>query len=233
MRVIKMGTIFVLILLSAIAFCLFRYSDRLSKKEIANTQDTYFQPLIDELKTIDNLKFKTVSSEIIYSKTISAFLKVTGYLLSFAIAGLLLDVITKRNFSLYDSGDLLFYFGFYFVVSCIVFVLPLLSVIWNYTYFKYGVSDQIKNAAIIFEYLKPIPKKILNKYPVIFVLSYLAGRLWLDSGFIGVLAGTDLYGLGISIYFSLELKRLGLAPVLNLISEKTKLFQGTSYDRKS
>ena len=37
---------------------------------------------------------------------------------------------------------------------------------------------------------------------------------------IGVLVGTDLYGLGISIYFSLELKRLGLSPVLNLISEK-------------
>src|SRR3990167_11245191 len=110
MRVIKMGTIFVLILLSAIAFGLFRYSDRLSKKEIANTQDTYFQPLIDELKTIDNLKFKTVSSEIIYSKTISAFLKVTGYLLSFAIAGYFSMELPKKNFSYKISAVCFFFF---------------------------------------------------------------------------------------------------------------------------
>ena len=224
-----MSTVLLLIFLGVTAFGLFFYSDRLSKKEIENTQDMHFQPLIDELKSIDSLKFKTVSSEIIYSKTISAFLKATGYFLLATLAGLTLDILTGKS---YDTGDLLFDVGFYFVGYCIVFVLPLLSFLWSYTYFKYGASDQIKNAHIIFDYIKPITTKILSKYPIVFVLSYLAGRLLIGSGLMGALSGTIIYAFSVSIYFSLEAKRLGFAPLLNLISEKTKLFQGSLHGKQ-
>ncbi len=205
---------------------LFYYANHLEKKEFNNIQDDHFQPLLDELKNIKNLKFKAVSSGIIYSKTISVFLKAIGYLLTFATLGLALDFLTIKNFTMYDYGDFGFYLSMYLIASSVVFVLPLLSVVWHYTYFKYGASDQIKNAHIIFDYLKPLPKKILRKYPAVFMISYLLGRIAIGDGFVGVLAGTVLYALSISIYFSLEAKRFGFAPLLNLISEKTKLFQG-------
>lgn len=221
-----MHTLLLLGFLIITAWGLFYYANRLDKKEFNKIQDDHFKLLLDELKNIGALKFKVVSSEIIYSKTISVFLKVISYLLTFATLGLTLDFLTIKNFTMYDYGDFGFYLGFYLIASSVVFVLPLLSVIWNYTYFKYGVSDQIKNAHIIFDYLKPLPKKILSKYPAAFMVSYLIGRIVINSGFAGVLAGTVLYALSISIYFSLEAKRFGFAPLLNLISEKTKLFQG-------
>ncbi|EKD91920.1 MAG: hypothetical protein ACD_29C00304G0001 [uncultured bacterium] len=225
-----MNTMLTLILLCMSAFVLFRYANYLLNKDVKNTLDTNFQPLIDEIKNIDHLQFKIVSSELIYSKTIGAFLKAMGYLLSFAAIGLTLDFLTKGNTS-FHNGDFYIYMGYYLFVGFLFFVAPLLSLLWNYTYFKYGVSDQVKNANIIFDYLQAIPKKILRKYPLVFTVSYIVGRLSFDSGFLSILAGTDLYALGISIYFSLELKRLGLAPVLNLVSEKIKLFQGKTHER--
>lgn len=228
-----MNTLIIITLLCSGIFALFRYSNHLLKKEAENTLDTNFQALLDEIKNNDHLKFNIVSSELIYSKTIGALLKVLGYLLSFAAIGLFLDILTKRNFSSVNTSDFYIYMGYYLVFSLVFFIAPLLSFLWHYIYFKYGVSDQIKNAQIIFDYLKPIPQKILKKYPAVFVISYLVGRIGFDSGFVGVLGGTTLYGLGISIYFSLELKRLGLAPILNLISEKSKLLQGNKHEKNT
>ncbi|MCX7124201.1 MAG: hypothetical protein NTU49_00315, partial [Gammaproteobacteria bacterium] len=61
--------------------------------------------------------------------------------------------------------------------------------------------------------------------PVFFV-SYFIGLLTLSSGFIGALVGTVLYEIAVSIYFALEVKRIGFAPIFNLIVEKLNEFQG-------
>lgn len=227
-----MNTILTLVILCISIFVLFRYSNKLLYVDTKTTHDTNFQPLLDEIKNIDNLEFKIVSPELMYSRTIGTFLKVMGYLLSFASIGLAFDFLTRAHIQ-FNNGDFYIYMGYYLFVGCLFFAIPLLSFLWNYTYFKYGVSDQVKNVHIISDYLQAIPKKILGKYTLVFLVSYLAGRLTLDSGFLGVLAGTDLYAICISVYFSLELKRLGLAPVLNLVSEKMKSLQGKTHERNT
>lgn len=219
-----MKILLIIAVLSLFVGSLFLFARKLENKQIEKTHDTDFQPLVDELKSLDHLEFQVVSSSIMYSKIIAAFLKVSGYFFLSGCIALLLDLLTTKNLAGFGIDDLATYFGLTFFIANIFFIIPLLSFLWNYTYFQYGLDNQIKNIDVITHYLKPIQKRILKNYPVVFLIAYFFGRVLIDSGLLGVLAATDLYLLIITIYFSLELKRLGLAPALNLISEKTKLF---------
>ena len=221
-----MEIVIILLLAGGLIGCLFYYSNKLSHKEFSNKIDDHFKPLLDELKNIDQLQFQTVSRDIIYSKTISALLKVVGYLISFSTMALILDFLTIKHFAIHNPGDVLFAMLMYISASFVVFVFPLLSCIWDFTYFKYGLSNQLKHKNIAFEYLNDLPKKILKVYPAVFIASYLISRLAIGVGFIGVLAGTVLFELSISIYFALEVKRIGFAPIFNLVSEKLNEFRG-------
>ena len=220
-----MESVVILLLVSGLIVSLFYYSNKLFDKEFSNKTDDHFKPLLDELKNIDRMQFQTVSGEIIYSKTLSTLLKTVGYLLSFAAVAFFLDFITIMHFKMNDPGDIFFSLGLYLISSFVVFIFSLLSCTWDYTYFKYGLSNQLKHADIAFTYINTLPRKILKHYPAVFIISYLLGILALGTGFIGVLAGTVLYELGVTIYFALEVKRIGFAPVFNLITEKLDQFR--------
>lgn len=216
----------ILLLVSVLIVSLFYYSNKLSRKECVNTTDNHFKPLLDELKNIDRMQFQTVSGEIIYSKSLSVLLKTVGYLLSFAAAAFLLDFITIMHFKMNDPGDVFFSLLLYLISSFVVFIFSLLSCTWDYTYFKYGLSNQLKHADIAFTYINTLPRKILKHYPSVFIISYFLGIVALGTGFIGVLVGTVLYELCVTIYFALEVKRIGFAPIFNLITEKLDQLKG-------
>ena len=130
------------------------------------------------------------------------------------------------HFKMNNPGDIFFSLGLYLISSFVVFIFSLLSCTWDYTYFKYGLSNQLKHADIAFAYINTLPHKVLKNYPTIFIISYFLGILALGTGFIGVLVGTVLYELCVTIYFALEVKRIGFAPIFNLVVEKLNEFQG-------
>jgi len=218
--------ILIFLAISVLIGILFYLSNKLWNKNIKKESDERFNPLIMELKEIDKMAFKTVSSELMYSHCLSVFFKALGYLLTFPAVALLLDFLTIKHFIIHNYGDFAVSALFYLVGSFIVFVYPLLSCAWDFLYFKYGLSHQLKHADIAFDYISTLPAKILKKYPPVFIVSYILGRTIFGIGFIGVLIGTVIYQLSISIYFTLEVKRIGFAPVFNLFTEKLNEFKG-------
>lgn len=221
-----METIVILLIFCGLIGGLFYYSNKLSEKEFINKTDEHFKPLLDELKNIDQLQFQTVSRDIIYSKTISVLLKTVAYLMLIGLTGFSLDLITAHYVVMHNYSDMLSAFAIFLFASFIMLVFPLLSCIWDYTYFKYGLSNQLKHADIAFSYIDQLPKKVLKKYQIVFVVSYLFGRIIIGSGFIPLLVGTFLYEIALAIYFTLEIKRIGFAPIFNLVTEKLDAFRG-------
>lgn len=219
-------TILVIGLFIGLIYFFFSFSKKLSRNVIEDKSDDRFRPLIDELKNINQMRFKIVSARVIYSNTFSVLFKVVGYLLSFATIALTLDFFTIKHFVIYDYSDLAICIGVYLFASFIVFIGPLLSCTWDYTYFKYGLSEQLKNADIAYDYIGALPAKILKKYPIIFITSYALGRFIDGNGFLSVLIGTFIYELSITLFFALETKRIGFAPVFNLFTEKLNEFKG-------
>lgn len=226
-----METIAILLIFCGLIGGLFYYSNKLSNKEFINKADDHFKPLLDELKNIDQLQFQTVSRDIIYSKTISVLLKTVAYLMLLGLIAFSLDLVTAHYVMMHNYSDMLSAFAIFLFVSFIISVLPLLSCTWDYTYFKYGLANQLKHADIAFEYIDQLPKKIIKKYQMIFIVSYLFGRIVIGSGFIPLLVGTFLYEIALAIYFTLEIKRIGFAPIFNLVNEKLDAFRGKKIAR--
>lgn len=224
-----MSIIFTLILIGFVLF-LFYCSDKLSNKEFnnkSNESGKNINLLINELKNIDQMKFEIVSSEIMYSKTVSIVLKTVAYILSVWVSALLLDLITAKTLFIFDDHLTGFVLTFMAIFALtIIFILPLASLTWKYTYFKYGLNNQIKYGIVISDLLKPLPKKIFKNYVIVSMVFYVIGRLTFGAGVFSVEAGSVLYALYLNIFYHLEIKRIGFAPVFNLFTEKLNEFRG-------
>ena len=109
------------------------------------------------------MKFEIVSSEIMYSKTLSAVFKTVAYVLSVWVSALLLDLITSKTLFIFDDHLTAFVLTFMaFFALMVIFILPLASFTWKYTYCKYGLSDQIKNWHVATIYYNQHQKRYLK-----------------------------------------------------------------------
>lgn len=220
-------TILFFIGFGTIIYFISKYSKSLSTREFRNEKNRDFELLMEEFKNIDQMKFDVVPANIMYSKTLSIVLKVISYLLGIVFVSSMLDMIISLKFDLNNLAGFLSTVGIFMAISAVFCILPAASGMWKYTYFQYGFSHQLKNRQVIFDFVNNFAKRIIKLYPPIFILSFIIGKITIGVGTCGVMIGTGLYEIFLILYLSLEEKRLGFAPIFNVLIEKLKSTQKT------
>lgn len=219
----------------AIGFAIYYFfslSKKLGEKEEFDRVDYQFDSVmkeLNELQNTQNIKFDVVSADLIYSKTFSVVTRLIAYWLITAFLPIFLDMILRWKFSINDYFALFCSLFIYGIFSIGYLIAPASKFVWYYNYFKFGLSSKLKSSHIIFNYIDSLPEKMTKKYPVVFCCAFVFGKITIGSGALGVWVGTVLYEAFWHYYLSLEINRIGFAPIVNFMTEQLDKIKGARY----
>lgn len=216
----------ILVFLGA-AYLLYKYSNKLLKKEINLISDeklsfnNKLNTLMDELRSIDIFEFKIVPGHILYPKTWGVILKFIAGMSIIALLTLIVDYGLHSLIFVHKSlGDIgICAFAYAFVVCCFSSI-ALGGVVWKYNFFKYGLVSKINHAEVADEVLTYYVKKIIKNYFIVSCASFFVGTIFLGNGFCMYVIASIVYQIATLIYFNMEIERIGFAPIFNYISKK-------------
>ena len=221
-----------ILLVGAIAVLTLTYfSNELSNRVPENIPLEDIKLAMDEIKDLSKMKFEIVPAKIMYPKAFWFMFKGLAVLLCYILIATILDSSGLKGFHFVKPETYFIVVSVYLFLLLIVYIGPYTSIAWDYYYYKYGLSKNLKHADIIDVYIINYLKKFMEYHFIAVVVGYIAFKLLFGFGTLGVAVFSFLTIVGINIFISIEEKRIGFAPIFNLFAQKLNEITGIKNGR--